>query len=431
MKRLLLLLFCIALAANLRAQQGSDGNIQHVQKRYNIFFRINSPKIDRTFQNNAYILDKMKQDVEATLEADGALPDSLLILSTASPDGSYQFNRWLAGERAKSTEKMLLKMFPQFKDAHIEVKYLEEDWDGLRQVLKADPNFPQREEMLAVLDYDSKVDDKEKALRALKRGWRYLVNNHIYALRNSSITLCVVMGEPDEFQRFVPVEQAPDPIDYYPEFTAPFEFNPEQRPFVPLPDMEWKKMIMAVRTNFIAPAQNIGIEIPIGERWSIAMEHWYPWFVSKNNRWCTEQMAWFLEGRYWLPGKKYAWTDTQKLMGHAFGIYLSGGYYDYQVKTHGKQGEYANVGVDYTFSLPIAQHRLRLEFNIGVGFIYNQYRPYKPSSDFEDLIKDPGIKYKTSNFFGPTRGGVSLIVPILAKYRNYEFTGIKIGGERL
>ena len=325
MKRLLLLLFCIALAANLRAQQGSDGNIQHVQKRYNIFFRINSPKIDRTFQNNAYILDKMKQDVEATLEADGALPDSLLILSTASPDGSYQFNRWLAGERAKSTEKMLLKMFPQFKDAHIEVKFLEEDWDGLRQVLNADPNFPQREEMLAVLDYDSKVDDKEKALRALKRGWRYLVNNHIYALRNSSITLCVVMGEPDEFQRYVPVEAAPAPIEHTPEFTAPFEFNPEPRPFVPLPDMEWKKMIMAVRTNFVAPAQNIGIEIPIGERWSIAMEHWYPWFVSKNNRWCTEQMAWFLEGRYWLPGEKYTWTDTQKLMGHAFGLYLGGG----------------------------------------------------------------------------------------------------------
>ena len=431
MKRFLLLLFCIALVANLKAQQRDEGRIQHVQKRYNIFFRINSPVIDRTFQNNDYILNKMKQDIDATLEVDGVLPDSLLILSTASPDGSYSFNRWLAAARAKSTKDYLLKMFPQFEDAHIEVKYLEEDWDGLRQVLKTDLNFPQREEMLAVLDYDSKVDDKEKALRALKKGWRYLVNNHIYALRNSSITLCLVMGEPDEFQRYIPVEPAPATIEHVPEFTSPFVFNPEPRPYAQPIDLEWQKMIMAVRTNFIAPGQNIGIEIPIKENWSIVMEHWYPWFVSKNNRWCTEQMAWFLEGRYWLPGEKYAWTDTQKLMGHAFGVYLAGGYYDYQVKTHGKQGEYFNVGVDYTFSLPIAQHRLRLEFNIGIGFIYNQYRPYKPSSDFEDLIKDPGIKYKTSNFFGPTRGGVSLIVPIMAKYRNYDFTGIKIGGERL
>ena len=431
MKRIILLLVCIATVASLAAQQRGDGKTQHVQKRYNIFFRINSPKIERNFQNNAYVLDKMKQDVEATMAADGALPDSLLILSTASPDGRYQFNRWLAGERAKSTERLLLKMFPQFANAHIEVKYLEEDWDGLRQVLKSDPNFPQREEMLAVLDYNSQVDDKEKALRALKRGWRYLVNNHIYALRNSSITLCVIMGEPDEFQRYTPVEPAPAYIAHTPEFKSDFKFNPEPRPHATPINLESQEMIMALRTNFIAPGQNIGIEIPIGDRWSIAMEHWYPWFVSKNNRWCTEQMAWFLEGRYWLPGKKYAWTDTQKLMGHAFGVYLAGGYYDYQVKTHGKQGEYFNIGVDYTFALPIAQHRLRLEFNIGVGFIYNQYRPYKPSTDFEDLIKDPGIKYKTSNFFGPTRGGVSLIVPIMVKRQNGQYNGIKIGGERL
>ena len=60
-----------------------------------------------------------------------------------------------------------------------------------------------------------------------------------------------------------------------------------------------------------------------------------------------------------------------------------------------------------------------------------QFRPYKPSSDFEDLIKDPGVKYKTSKYFGPSRGGVSLVIPIMAKYRNYKFNGIKIGGERL
>ncbi len=428
MKRLLFLI-CIALITfSANAQEGKKGKNQHVQKRYNLFFRINSPKIDRTFQNNAFIIDKMKQDIEATLAADGALPDSLLILSTASPDGNYSFNRWLASARAKSTKELLLKMFPEFKDSHIKVEYLEEDWGGLRQVLKANPDFPQREEMLAVIESNKNLDVKERNLRALKKGWRYLVNNYVYTLRNSSITLCMIMqGKPDEFTLREPLPEV-EGLSYYPEFVAPeHPFEPEPRPY----DWGHEKMLFAFRTNFITPGQNIGIEIPIKDNWSIVMEHWYPWFVSKNNRWCTEQMAWFLEGRYWLPGEKYAWTDTQKLVGHAFGVYLAGGYYDYQVKTHGKQGEYFNVGVDYTFALPIAQHRLRLEFNIGVGFIYNQYRPYKPSTDFEDLIKDPGIKYKTSNFFGPTRGGVSLIVPIMVKRQNGQYNGIKIGGERL
>lgn len=421
------------VVASAFGQQRETATPKYVQKRYNIFFRINKGNIDTTFQNNAYTIGKMKKDIEATLAVDGAVPDIVLILSTASPDGNINFNRWLAQLRAKTTKKLILDMFPQFKEAKIDVQYREEDWDGLRQVLKTDLNFPDREKMLAVLDYNSNVDDKEKALRALKKGWRYLINNHVYALRNSSITLCVVTdGETDEFVRSTPVETPEKTIQYTPVFEAPKKpFEPQARPRYETLYPEIQKMIMAFRTNFVAPGMNVGVEVPIADRWSVGVDYWYPWFVSKGNRWCAEQLALFIDGRYWFTGEKYKWTDTQKLQGHAIGVYIAAGYYDYQVRTHGKQGEYVNVGVDYTFALPIAQNRLRLEFNIGIGFVMNQYRPYKPSTDFSDLIKDPGIKYRTSNFFGPTRGGVSLVVPILVKQQNNKFKGIKIGGERL
>lgn len=413
--------------AQLRQQQPKA---QHVQKRYNIFFRINSPKIEAGFHGNGNTLETMRKDIEATLQQDGALPDSLLILSTASPDGSYAFNKWLAGARAASTEKLLLEMFPQFKDAHIQVEFLEEDWDGLRQVLRKNPNFPQREEMLAVIDRGSQIDDKEKALRALKQGWRYLVNNHIYALRNSSITLCVVMtGEADEYTRAVPIPPVETSIKYTPHFPVPpLTMNPAPVQYPESQDEEWMKMILGVRTNLIAPGQTIGLEFPIKDRWSVGIDYWYPWFVSKHNKWCTEQLALFLDGKYWFTGDKYAWTDTEKLQGHAVGMYVAAGYYDYQDIDAGDQGEYINVGFDYTFAKPIFQNRCRLEFHIGVGFVRTWYRPYKPSSDFEHLIKDPGIKHKTSNFFGPTRGGVSFVVPILMKYKNGQRNGIRIGG---
>ncbi len=58
-----------------------DSEIQHIVKRYNIFFRINSPVIDPQFQSNERAIQQMKEDVEATLQMDGAVPDSLLILS--------------------------------------------------------------------------------------------------------------------------------------------------------------------------------------------------------------------------------------------------------------------------------------------------------------------------------------------------------------
>ena len=94
------------------------------------------------------------------------------------------------------------------------------------------------------------------------------------------------------------------------------------------------------------------------------------------------------------------------------GVYGGAGYYDYQLMEDGIQGEFVDFGVDYTFALPVAKGKLRMEFNIGVGMIRSWYRPYYMSSDYVDLIKEPGILYNSTNFIGPTRAGISLVVPI-------------------
>lgn len=404
-----MLLLCCSVS---RAQERSN---QYIEKRYNIFFRINSPVIDKSFQGNERTIETMREDIQTTLQLDGAVPDSLLILSTASPDGGYEFNKRLAKNRAASTEKLLLEMFPEFKGAHIKVEYLEEDWDGLLQVLKAHPEFPQREEMMEVIYDNNDLQSKEYRLRALKKGWRYLVNNYIYALRNSSITLSVVMtatNADDEFVREKPQER-PEPLpakeySYTPVFEPPTsDIGP-----APVEEPKFRKTILAARSNLLIPGLNVGLEIPIGSHWSVGLDYYYPWFVSKDNLWCGEMLGWFIDAKYWFPGKNNTWAPASKLKGHAVGLYAGIGYYDYQKKTNGAQGEYLDFGIDYTYSLPIAEDKLRLEFNIGLGYIYTLYRPYYPSSDYEDLIKEPGIKYRSTNFIGPTRASVSLVYPI-------------------
>ena len=425
---------CLAYAQDTAAPEGETGvvatetlqaaqehNGSYIVKRYNLFFRINSPVIYEDFQDNAKTIATMRQDIEATLQMDGSVPDSLLILSTASPDGGYEFNKRLARNRAASTEKLLLEMFPQFKDAHIKVEYLEEDWDGLRQVLRAHPEFPQREEMMAVIEDDNDLQSKEYRLRALKQGWRYLVRNYIHALRNSSITLTVVMTADNKDDEYV-VEEVerpkmealqsiqPDPV----RFEANLVENLMRRPL----EVKFTKTILAARTNLLIPGLNFGVEVPIGMNWSIGLDYYYPWAVSAENKWCGEMLGWFIDGKYWITGDKYKWDVNSKLKGHAVGLYAGLGYYDYQKITNGVQGEYVDFGVDYTFALPVAQDKLRLEFNLGVGFIYTLYRPYYPSSDFEDLIKEPGVKYRTTNFIGPTRASVSLVYPITVPTKN-------------
>ena len=420
-------LVCVVLGilaiCQVSAQTVEPASSAHLSKRYNIFFKINSHTIDEDFRDNARTIETMRKDIENTLKIDGFLPDSLLILSTASPDGSYDFNRRLAQRRAASTEAFLLELFPEFKHTHIKVEYLEEDWDGLKQVLKAHPEFPQGAEMMAVIEDDNDLQSKEYRLRALKDGWRYLVRNYIHALRNSSITLTVVMTSDNADDEYV-VEKIdnrpkmaeiqsiePDPVR--------FEAPPIVENLIPRPiEVKFTKTWLAARTNLLAPGLNFGVEIPIAWNWSIGLDYYYPWAVSSENKWCAEMLGWFIDAKYWITGEKHKWSMNSKLKGHAVGVYGGIGYYDYQKRTNGLQGEYLDLGVDYTFAMPVANDKLRIAFNIGIGYIYTLYRPYYPSSDFEDLIKEPGVKYRTTNFIGPTKASVSLVYPITTPCKN-------------
>lgn len=104
--------------------------------------------------------------------------------------------------------------------------------------------------------------------------------------------------------------------------------------------------------------------------------------------------------------------------GPALGLYAGGGYYDYQKRRSGYQGEYLDFGVDYTFGLPIGRKKwMRMEFNLGVGCIMTKARHYTPTADYEELIKDPGIKNKYYTFFGPTRAGISFVLPIIVRHK--------------
>lgn len=423
------MVFIGLMACAISSAQANSSLKPHLEKRYNIFFRVNSWKIEEDFKDNRRTLEQMRKDIETTLMIDGAVPDSLIIFATASPDGSVQHNKRLASNRASSTKDLLLRMFPEFIHTHIKVEHLEEDWDGLYQVLLAHPEFPQREEMLKVINDDNDLQSKEYRLRALTKGWRYLVNNYIYALRNASITITVAMtadNADDEFVRRKVEEPKIEKLDsvkfsYMPVFEQPL--GGEITPPEPQP-VKFRKTIFAARTNLLMPGLSIGLEFPIKENWSIGFNYSYPWAVSKQNKWCVEKLSWFLDAKYWFTNDNTRWSPTSRLKGHGVGLYAGTGYYDFQNIEKGSQGEFIDFGVDYTYALPVANDKLRFEFNIGIGFIKTWYRPYTPSSDFSDLIKEPGVKYRSTDFIGPTRAGVSLVYPITVPVKKNPYTKI-------
>ena len=388
------------------AQTKDSLRLYQIEKRYNIFFPINSSKIEPSFQNNSHTIEIIRQDIENTFRmglVSLAPKDSILILSTASPDGSVHFNQWLARNRAVSTRELLQELFPEFPVSNIKVQYLEEDWDGLRQILRTDPYFPQRDMMLDIIESKLTADAKEKALRNCNEGWANLVSNHLYALRNSSITL-TVLGVSDEFATSRLIEQLPG-ISYLPIFEAPATGITTE---VKETEHIRRKIFMTFRSNLLVPATNVGMEFCLGNSWSVGADYYFPWFKRRaDHQNAIQLLGWGLEGRYWFGSSR---TDEDRLKGHSIGLSTYAGYYDFERSYKGIQGEFATIGLDYLYAMPICRGKLHLEFNLGLGYIYSYVKPYDVFEAGGKAFKEGYIK--NFHWVGPIKAGVSLVVPI-------------------
>ena len=185
------------------------------------------------------------------------------------------------------------------------------------------------------------------------------------------------------------------------------------------PDYSDRRMLFALRTNILAvPLANLGIEVPLGPRWSIGSDIYYPWIwrpghaegVDRKGN-CNELMAADLELRYWFPRKGR--KDGQRLVGYSIGLYGAAGQYDFERDWSGYQGEFYNTGLDFLYATPVFRGRMRLEMELGLGLIWSAARPY-------DCLEPGGVIYHRKGvtrkvmWLGPTRAQFSLTVPIYA-----------------
>ena len=166
--------------------------------------------------------------------------------------------------------------------------------------------------------------------------------------------------------------------------------------------------IFFIKSNLLLPLGNVGVEVPIGNSWSVGADFYYPWLKRKSdNKNCIQALMWNLEGRYWL-GKNRTWEDV--LEGHSVGFNVMAGYYDLEKNYEGYQGEFVNFSFDYTYGMPIFKDKLHLEFTIGLGYFFSQADKY-------DVFEEGGKGYRRGykenfRYLGPNKMGVSIVVPI-------------------
>lgn len=405
MAALSLCAFAVSADGTENPEQGGPKTvIKTFRKQYTIFFRINRWNIDTTFRGNGETIRRMQAEIDSLISEGSITADSISIVSAASPDGGNAFNVWLSKKRGLSTMDLLEERYPDIDPEIIYIDPMGEDWSTFRKVVYEDRNIPARDELIALMESDLTNDEKEKVLRKMNPTFRYILKHHIYLMRASAVT----------FNVSVPMVLMP-PIAGPQALAEGPEGNILYRQVQPLPQAPVeKKMILAARTNLLVPALNVGVEVPVGYSWSVGADYYFPWWLARSNRYCAEMLGWFVDTKYWFGKDR---DEEDKLTGHALGAYAGFGYYDYQWEKSGNQGEYIDIGVDYTYAIPLAKDRLRMEFNVGLGWIHTVARHYTPTDDYTDLIKDPGIRHRKYNFFGPTRASVSLVVPIRVKVK--------------
>ena len=428
--------------------------------------RVEKSEVVVYYRHDKYYLDhRYMTNPEAFATLDSLMQhhaegiDSISIVAYASPEGRLVYNQWLSEKRAESMKRFLKVKYPAVDFSNLKTFAKGEDFEGLVEMVEADKSVPYRKEVLKILKNTKlHVDARMKLLYKLRSGtpYRYIRKNILPWLRTA--TTCIIYYQPDyfaereTFERLLEepliVEQvgggslicgAPKLADCRPLpyqlpreaeeqiVTTPVETpaTPEEQPavseqqqpaqtFVPIaPTERWRDHLVALKTNLLfdaLAAVNVGLEIPVGNRFSIEGTWIFPWYLQREWNWCYQLLWGDVEGRLWLGER----TRNNRLKGHFVGLYAGGGLYDFQWKsTDGYQGEFfIAAGVGYGYSMAL-RNGWNLEFELGIGYLQSDYRHYFHITDAdgrEVLIRD-NVSGRFG-YWGPTKAKVSLVVPI-------------------
>ncbi len=183
-----------------------------------------------------------------------------------------------------------------------------------------------------------------------------------------------------------------------------------------LPQPQEMVPYMALRTNLLYDAvliPNIGLEVALGDHWSLAADWFYNWIHSDEKHLYWQGYGGYLSLRYYflLPNSRDNTTTLstaeQRLTGHHVGIYGLGMTYDVEFGGRGYQAARFGFGggIEYGYSLPVAPS-LTLDFNLGVGFQGGEYKVYQPTDDGTGHYV--WLATRKRRWWGPTKAEISL-----------------------
>ena len=404
--------------------------IYDVKDSVKIFFRQGKIDLDPILNDNQSALNRIAETMRNCYADSIYQLRKILVVGVASPEGTLKFNKWLSRKRADVLFSYL-SQYSTLPDSLKTSSFFCPDWKGLIQMVKNDSQLPFREETLSLLnriageaETEKEILKQEKHLELIKnlRGgipYHYMYKKYFPALRFSQLFLWYDKVQkpqiPDSIPKWENVKQSVDTVSNTDSIYI--EPSPIRKPFY-----------MAMRTNMLYDAlliPNIGVEMYLGKRWSVAANWMYGWWKTDRRHWYWRAYGGDIAFRKWW-GKA---AGEKPLTGHHIGIYGQIFTYDFENGGRGYMGGKPGgtlwdkmnyiVGAEYGYSLPIAR-RLNIDFTIGAGYWGGIYHEYKPEADYYVWQST-----KERRWIGPTKAEISLVWLIGNGNTNRKFSGRK------
>lgn len=312
-----------------------------------------------------------------------SLVDSIVIVGSASPDGSWKHNRRLAMRRAMAV-KNFFNANGDFPDTLFTLRSLGENEALFRRLVSELPENSDRDAILRILDRKLGPDVKEAQLKALAGGrvWKMLLKDVFPHIRMAVATVYLSNGEvpADTVSEATPMPR-PEP---QPQPEPQPEPQPSAGPQPPVdptePQPAWRRHAY-IKTN--APAWallwlNIAGEIDCAPHWSVELPVYYSGFNYFTGHLKARLLAIQPEGRYWLhPDNRGLFVGLHPgVMWYNFAFNGNSRYQDHRGRTPAVGG-----GVSLGWRRSDFGHEKRWNFEVTAGFgiyrlDYDYYRNY-------------------------------------------------------
>jgi hypothetical protein len=191
----------LADASTVNPAVAPDAFQRVINEKYaaDIMFLINMANV-RANQLNTDAMSELQKELVAANKDTARVIQEINIKSYASPDGSYDFNNKLAGERETNTKSYItgqLKKDKITEFGELTAQFTAEDWEGLQQLV-SQSNIQDKELILSVLSMYQDPEQREKELRNLANVFENLADEILPKLRYSRITASIdVIGKSD------------------------------------------------------------------------------------------------------------------------------------------------------------------------------------------------------------------------------------------